>query len=129
MLATKKDPKQPRLRVERVNSLIQELLGPLVAEYTLEAKGLVTISKVETSNDLKHAKVWLSVLGADEDKVFQILTGQLYNIQGELNRSMAMKIVPRIQFSLDSSPQYAQHIAELLEDAKGNEQLGPSNKK
>lgn len=108
--------KEPRLRTQRMESLLQELLGPVVSEYTSEQKALVTVSKVEVSGDMRHAKVWLSILGGDDDTILNVLKKNIYDIQGEIHRKVSMKIVPRIQFFLDTSPRFAQHISEILDN-------------
>ncbi len=108
------DQKEPRLRVTRLQSLIQELLGKILPEYLSDAKALVTVSQVEISGDLRHAKVWLSVLGGNDDAVFKTLEKNMYQIQGDLNRELPMKMIPRLQFQLDTSPRYAEHISELI---------------
>lgn len=94
---------------------MQELLGPIVAEYTSDQKALVTVSKVEVSGDMRHAKVWLSILGGNDDTILAVLAKNIYDIQGDVNRKIAMKIIPRIQFQLDTSPRFAQHISEILD--------------
>ena len=101
-------------RIEKVNSLIQQIVGEEIHQYLEPSPGIVTVSKVEASRDLKWAKVWLSIVGGDDDKILQILNHHLYDIQGELNRQVSMKVVPRLQLFLDTSPRYAQHINELI---------------
>jgi len=103
-------------RIERVNSLIQQIVGETIHQYLEEYPALVTVSKVEASRDLKWAKVWISIVGGNDDKVLKTLERNLYDIQGELNRSLAMKVVPRLQLFLDTSPRYAQHIDELIKE-------------
>ena len=49
-------------RIAKVNSLIQHELGPVLLEYLRDFKGLVTITKVDTSRDMKWAKVWVSII-------------------------------------------------------------------
>ncbi len=110
-----KSTKEPKLRVERLESLMQELLGPLVAGYTSDQKALVTVTKVEVSGDMRHAKVWLSILGGDDATILAVLKKNIYDIQGDVNRTLPMKIIPRIQFELDTSPRFAQHISEILD--------------
>jgi ribosome-binding factor A len=102
-------------RIEKVNSLIQQVVGEVIYPYLENGNGLVTVSRVEASRDLKWAKVWISIVGGNDDKILEILEHNLYDIQGEVNRQLAMKIVPRLQFFLDTSPRYAQHIDELIE--------------
>lgn len=111
-----KVPRKNTNRIARVNSLIQQIVGEQLHQYLDEGPGLVTVSKVEASRDLKWAKVWISIVGGDDNKIFKILEHHLYDIQGDLNRSVSMKIVPRLQFFLDTSPRYVQHIDELIRE-------------
>lgn len=111
-----------KLRAERLASLIQELLGPILSD-ALESlpSGLVNVSRVEISGDLKWAKVWLSVIGTDDDTVLKLLKKNIYNIQGELNRQVKMKIVPRIQFFIDTSARFAAHINDVINHLHDND--------
>ncbi len=110
----KKHDSKPTNRIEKLNSLIQQLVGEIIHPYLSNQNGLVTVSKVEVSRDTKWAKIWLSIVGGDDDEIFEELNKNLYDIQGELNRSVDLKLVPRLQFFLDTSPRYAQHIDELI---------------
>lgn len=80
----------------------------------IESDGLITVSRVETSGDARWAKVWISIVGGDDDRILADIKKNIYDIQGELNRQLAMKMTPRLQFFLDTSPRYAQHINELI---------------
>lgn len=110
----KKKESKPTNRIEKLNSLIQQLVGEIIHPYLTSQAGLVTVSRVEVSKDTKWAKVWLSIIGGDDDLIFDELKKNLYDIQGELNRQVDLKLVPRLQFYLDTSPRYAQHIDELI---------------
>ncbi len=119
-------------RIAKVNSLIQHELGPVLHKYLDWQKGLVTISRVDTSKDMKWAKVWISIFNArstgsgqsDElknnndtladKKIIDFLAKNIYDIQGELNKHFATKIIPRISFHLDTSPRYVEHIDEVI---------------
>ena len=57
----KLEVKKDTNRIAKVNSLIQHELGPILHEFLDWQNGLVTISKVETSKDMKYAKVWVSI--------------------------------------------------------------------
>lgn len=103
-------------RIEKVNALIQQEVGRILQPYMGELGALVTISKVETSKDMRWAKVWISILGSDDEKVLKHLGQNMYDIQGELNRTMETKMVPRLQFFLDTSPRYAEHISNVIEE-------------
>lgn len=128
-------------RIEKVNSHIQHELGPILHEFLAGGEGLVTISKVETSKDMKWAKVWVSILPTApssglrppsprgrreqslsqenpapslDEKILKRINSNLYDIQGQLNSQFATKVIPRISFYLDTSPRYAQRIDELI---------------
>ncbi|MBI5530734.1 MAG: 30S ribosome-binding factor RbfA [Candidatus Doudnabacteria bacterium] len=103
-------------RIAKVNSLIEKELGPVLREFLDWQKGLVTITKVETSRDMKYAKVWISIFNGDDEKILDHLTKNIYDIQGELNKSFQTKIIPRISFHLDTSPRYVEHIDELIRE-------------
>ncbi len=101
-------------RIAKVNSLIRRELGPILLVFLQGMEGLVTITKADTSKDMKWCKVWISILGGDDDKILGYLAKNIYDIQGELNKYFFTKIIPRISFHLDTSPRYAQHIDEVI---------------
>ncbi|MGE5392757.1 MAG: 30S ribosome-binding factor RbfA [Candidatus Saccharibacteria bacterium] len=105
-------------RTEKVESLLQQTLGDMLERIDLPS--MTTISKVEVSPDLKHAKVWITVLEGEskEQQVLDFLANELYGLQGELNRKFTMRNVPRISFFVDHSEEYASHINELLRKTK-----------
>ncbi|MCL5774785.1 MAG: ribosome-binding factor A [Patescibacteria group bacterium] len=117
-------------RIAKVNSLIQKELGPILHEFLDFQKGLVTISKVETSRDMKWAKVWISIFNGDDEKILGYISRNIYDVQGELNKHFATKIIPRLQFFLDTSPRYVEHIDELVRKVHEEEQaVKPALKK
>ncbi len=101
-------------RLQKMNSLLQQLVGEAIRPYLEGENGLVTVSKVETSGDTKWAKVWVSIVGGDDDKILAVLKKNIYDIQGDVNRKMTLKMIPRLLFTLDTSPRYAQHINDLI---------------
>ncbi len=109
-------------RTEQVSSLIQKELGEQM--LALELPTMTTISKVIVSADLKHAKVWISVFSNDEDtekQVLEILSKNIYDLQGELNRKFTMHHTPRIAFAVDHSQKHASRINELLKKTHDEE--------
>jgi ribosome-binding factor A len=101
-------------RIAKVNSLIQHGLGPVLLEFQQGQGSLITITKVETTKDMKYVKVWISVFGADQDKILKSLNSNIYEIQGELNKHFSTKIIPRLSFRLDTSAAYVQRIDEAI---------------
>jgi ribosome-binding factor A len=105
-------------RTEQVAALMQQELGELF--LGLELPAMTTISRVEVTQDLKHAKVWITVFTEDErieHEVLESLKSNLYEMQGELNRKFTMHHTPRISFAVDNSLHYASRINDLLRRA------------
>lgn len=117
----KTTPRKDTHRIEKVNSLLQEQVGRILLPYVESLPGIVTVTKAEASRDMRWAKIWISIVDGDDDNTMAVLKKNLYDIQGELNRTMNVKMVPRLQFFLDTSPRYAAHISELIEKIHKNE--------
>jgi ribosome-binding factor A len=102
---------------------MQKELGELM--MGLELPAMTTISRVEVTEDLKHAKVWITVFSEDERverEVLESLKSSLYELQGELNRKFTMHHTPRIAFAVDASQHYASRINELLKRTHEDEE-------
>lgn len=108
--------KKPGSRIDRINSLIQQELGQILPQYLENENALVTVMKVEVSRDLKWAKIWISILGGNDERIFDILNKNIYEIQGEINRLLPTKVLPRLQFFLDTSTRHAARINEVLNE-------------
>jgi len=110
-------------RQKRVSSLIKEELSRLLIELVQDSSsGLITVTRVEVSKDLKSAYVYLSFFGAeDQEKVL----GLLEKRKGFLRKSIASKIKlkynPMLIFSLDTTSNYEKRIDEILRDVKKDE--------
>src|SRR3989344_5233146 len=99
------------LRTEKVSSVLQKEIGPQL--LALELPAMVTVSKVETTPDLKHAKVFITIFPSDKETekgVMDAIHEALREMQTELNKKLTMKFVPRIAFKPDYSQEYASHI-------------------
>jgi ribosome-binding factor A len=107
-------------RVEKVQALLQKEVGEYLKRQELTA--LTTISKVEATPDLKHAKVWVTIFGDNrvQETVFGELNNCLKEMQRELNRKLKMRFVPRISFTVDHAEEYSSHIEDLLRKIKNN---------
>ena len=97
--------------------MIQKEIGEyLLAEKPEGITGLLTLTAVDVSPDLEHAKIYISCLGQDNGEVLKILREHIYEIQGVLYKHLKMKKVPRIHFLSDASGQHAGRINEVLKD-------------
>lgn len=104
------------LRQKRVASLIKEALSPLLLSHLpVPPPGLVSITRVTMSKDLRIAHIYLSVYG-DENP--DDLLPRLNNIQGALRKAVAsrtkLKYNPKLIFSLDPLTGHEQRLDEIL---------------
>ena len=109
-------------RMRRVDEAMREVLsGAITSELKDPRVGFVTVTAVETSPDLRHARVFVSVLGADAVRR-RSLDG-LRSAHGYLQRRVAdelhLKHTPTLQFLYDDSADRGMRIAELLEKDEG----------
>ena len=106
-------------RIRRVNEAVREVLSARIAEGLSDPRiGFVTVTSVETSQDLRHARVYVSVLG-DESERADTLAG-LASAHGLLQQSIAeelrLKRTPTLEFFFDDSIDRGMRITELLEE-------------
>jgi len=104
-------------RIQKVNELIKrELAQIILKEIDLEPGVLVTITRVETSNDLRGAKIFISILSEEKiEEVFQILNKEIYDLQQKLNKRLNMRPIPKIRFVEEREVREAAKIEKLLE--------------
>lgn len=106
-------------RTDKVAATLQEQLGQQMQR--LELPFLTTISKVEVTSDLKHAKVWITIFTdseKDEREVMDILTVNKSGLQSYMYEYFKSKNIPRIHFAVDHSQQFASHINKLLKETE-----------
>ena len=118
-----KPVKKDTNRIAKVNSLIRRELGPVLLRFLQDFKGLVTITKVDTSRDMKWAKVWITIMGNTDlqKKTMDVLKENIHDLQESLVEKLEMKIVPRVKFVIDHGEEYAARIDELLKIALEDE--------
>lgn len=105
-------------RIDRVADMMRaELSGILLREMKDPRVKLATISEVRVTRDLAHAKVFVSVLGSDEERDACIAT--LQRAAGFLRSALAkhtrLRTTPELHFELDRGPEYSQRIEQILE--------------
>ncbi len=108
-------------RTDRVNALLQRELGTLISEELRDPRiAFATVTSVETSADLRTARVFVSVL-ADEEGVRATMTAveeaRPY-LRRELGRRTELRYVPDLTFVSDRSAARATRISKLLREAR-----------
>ena len=103
----------------KVGRELQRDLAEIIRSKGMAAFGgaMVTVSEVRISPDLSIAKVYVSIFPSDKaQRVLPVLEENKKAIRGELGRKVAsqLRIVPELDFYLDTTLDYAEHIEELL---------------
>ncbi len=111
----------PYKRVDRVNALLQRELGQIISEELSDPRiSFATVTAVETTPDLRTARVHVSVLGDDEQLrgTMAALEGAKRHLRRELGARTELRFIPDLVFALDRSAERAARIASLLREAR-----------
>ena len=105
--------------MRRVNEAVREVVSVRIAEGLRDPRiGFVTVTSVDTSPDLRHARVYVSVLGNPEER--DATMAGLESAHGVLQQAVAtelrLKHTPTLQFVFDESIQRGMRISELLDN-------------
>src|ERR1700760_982374 len=104
--------------MRRVNEALREVLSARIAEGLKDPRiGFVTVTAVETSPDLRHARVFVSVLGSEQEREDTLVGLQRAHglLQAEIARLMHMKRTPELKFVYDETGEKGMRINEILE--------------
>jgi ribosome-binding factor A len=105
-------------RMRRVNESVRAVLGEAVGELKDPRIGFVTITGVETSPDLRHAKVFISVLGSERkrEKSLAGLEAAHGVLQGYIARELRLKRTPQLTFQYDSTVEHGVRMSKLIDE-------------
>ena len=109
----------PGARMRRVNEAVREVLSLQLAAGLKDPRiGFVTVTAVETSPDLRHARVFFSVLGdaTAREEAHAGLRHSRGFLQAQLNSELHMKRTPTLEFVYDETTDRAMRMEELLDD-------------
>ena len=111
-------------RIARINDEIQRELASQIRNLKdprVSGAGMVSVTRVDTTNDLRYARVYISVLNKDQEKdVLKGLKSASGFLRRELGSALQLRYTPELQFTGDDFIQHGAHILELLrqEEAK-----------
>ena len=106
-------------RMRRINEVLREVVGAAISTELSDPRiGFVTVTSVETSPDLRTAKVFVSVLGSEEEReaTFEGLRSSHGVIQARIAAETRMKRTPTLTFHYDDTIEKGVRISELLEE-------------
>lgn len=118
-------------RISRINEDIQRTLSELIRRLKdprVSGVGMVSIIRVDTTGDLRYARVWVSVLDKQQEKdVLKGLKSAAGFLRRELGRTLNLRYTPELQFIADDSIAYGAHILEVLRDPEKVKPVNPDN--
>jgi len=106
-------------RSEKVAEAIHEIVSGLLVKGLKDPRiGFVTITGVKTTDDLRLATIYFSVVGTEEEKkaTEQGLNSARGFIRKETGKTLRMRHIPEIAFRYDRSVEYGNHIESLLKE-------------
>lgn len=109
--------------MRKVNELVREVVADAVVDLKDPRIGFLTITGAETSPDLRHAVVYYSVLGSEEEKTgtAAALDSARSRIQSVLGRETRMRYTPVLEFKVDPSIDEGIRISQILADLEESE--------
>ena len=113
-------------RMKRVNEACKEALGEILQEKIKDPRvGFVTVTGVEVTPDLHQAKVWLSVLGSDEEveTAMRVLEKAKGFMRKELGMRVRMRYTPELKIILDHGPEISERLQGILHELEEEWQL------
>jgi ribosome-binding factor A len=112
-------------RTERINDLLREEISELLRREVKDPRvgGLVSITEVHVSPDLRNAKVYVSVLGTDEEKAstFEALAAAAHFLQRQLGKRLTIRRTPNLDFVADDTLKEGSRILNLLDEANARD--------
>ena len=104
-------------KLARTNDDIQIVLSKLLREIKdpRVLQGMISVTRVETTGDLRYSKVWLSVMGMKDEKEFKKgLKSASGWLRRELGNTMKLRYTPELVFEIDHSIEYGAHISQVI---------------
>jgi ribosome-binding factor A len=106
-------------RTDRIDELLRQEIGSIVNREVADPRvGFATITKVETTPDLRHAKVWVSVIGQpkERDATISALGRAMPFVRRELGKSLRLKRIPDLHIELDDTAERGTRVMQLLDE-------------
>lgn len=108
-------------RIEKVEKELRQVIANyLLIGFKGKLSGLVSVARVVVSPDLRNAKVFVTVMGSEEETKsnLDILHDFSYDIQREINHRVQMKFCPKLKFFIDTSVAHVLRIEGILQSLK-----------
>lgn len=105
-------------RTDRIAEEIRKAISDMVQNELKDPriKGIISITKVIVTKDLKFCKSYVSVLGADKDEVLEGIKSSAGYLRKELGKRVQIRILPELQFVIDDSMEYGAKMDKIIKD-------------
>ncbi|MBA2296086.1 MAG: 30S ribosome-binding factor RbfA [Actinobacteria bacterium] len=105
-------------RMRRVDEAVKQVLSETIPTLKDPRIGFVTVTAVETTRDLDHAKVWLSVFGSDRqrEQTLAALEGASGVLQARINRDLKLRRTPHLEFVHDRAVAHGVRMTHLIDE-------------
>ena len=113
--------KKPSHRPERVAELVRKTVAEFLTGEVRDPRiGFVTVTGVEVTPDLSHARVRVSVMGIEEERARSLegLASAARYLRAQLAKGLTLRVTPELHFELDRGLEHAQHIDRVLKQLK-----------
>ena len=109
-------------RMKRVNEACREALSEILQEMKDPRIGFVTVTRAEVAPDLKQAKVWISVLGDEEEakETLAALEKARGFLRSELGQRVRLRYTPELKIFLDRGAEISEKVQDILHDLEGD---------
>jgi ribosome-binding factor A len=110
---------QPSRRPQRLALQIQQEVSMMIFRDMKDRRiGFVTVTGVHVTPDLRHARIFVSLMGSEEEKKESLaaLNHAAGWVRHELGQRIRMRFLPDIVFSMDTSQDYGEHIDRLIDE-------------
>src|SRR5664279_2710872 len=104
-------------RTDRLDELLRQEIGTMLEREVADPRiGFATVTKVETTPDMRHAKVWVSIIGRDAERAEALtaLEHTMVFIRRELGTRLSLKRIPDLHVRLDESIERGKRILTLI---------------
>ena len=115
-------------RTDRVDELLREEIGSIIARDVADPRvGFVTVTDVETTPDLGHAQVWVSVIGQPDERAATVsaLGRAMPFFRRELGSRLRMRRIPELHVRLDDTAERGTRVLRLLHDLETGADVDP----
>ena len=118
-------------RIGRINEEIQRELSALIRtlkDPRVSAMGMVSITRVDTTGDLRYSRIYVSALDKSQEKdILKGLKSAAGYLRRELGHALQLRYTPELQFIADDSISQGAHILEVLRDPTRVKPENPAN--